>query len=259
MFKLENEIQSWQKKLRKYRAFDEGTIQEMELHLRDSVEELVGLGLSEQAAFEQAVAEFGEVNQVAVEEYSNIQMKTSVRSLLFRAMLNNYFKTTIRSMMKNPLNSFINVFGLAVAIGACMVTYAFIDFDLSTDRFHENSQELFLSTHDGNREGTSERYGDAPAPLAEMLKADFSNIKKVTRVHDGNAVVKYGEQVFHESIRYVDAEFLEMFTFPLKWGVANSLKDVNSIILSEEMAEKYFAEQNPVGECLLYTSDAAAE
>lgn len=245
---LEKSIQAWLKKLQKQRAFDEGMLQEMELHLRDHLDDLIAQGLSEKEAFQTVIQEFGEVNEVAKEEYSIIKRKTSIRSILFRTMLNNYFKTTLRSMMKNPLSSFINVFGLAVAIGACMVTYAFIDFDLGIDRFHENKDELFLSTHYVNREGKEELYGNAPAPLAAMIKNDFSSIENVTRIHNGNAVIKYGDNVFHESVRYVDPSFLDMFTFPLKWGVSSSLSDVNSIILSEEMSEKYFGDENPVGE-----------
>ncbi|MEM0939357.1 MAG: ABC transporter permease [Bacteroidota bacterium] len=248
MFTLETSIQKWLKSLRKQRAFDEGTIQEIEVHLRDHIEDLIAQGTDEKAAFHKAINEFGEVHLIAQEEYSNIKRKTSFRSILFRTMLKNYFKTSLRSMMKNPLSSFINVFGLAVAIGACMVTYAFIDFDLSIDRFHENKDEIFLTTYNVNREGTQERYGNAPAPLGKMLEDDFSVIENVTRIHDGNVVVKYGEQVFHESVRYVDPAFLNMFTFPLKWGLANSLRDVNSIILSEEMSIKYFGNENPIGQ-----------
>ena len=248
MFELENSINKWLKGLRGYKAFEEGTIQEMELHLRDNIEDLVSQGLDEKTAFEKAVHEFGAVNQVAKEEDTNVRVKPTLRTFLFRAMLNNYFKTSMRTMLKNPLNSFINVFGLAVAIGACLVTYAFIDFDLRIDRFHTHTDELFLSTYYVDRAGTTEHYGNSPAPLAEHLRKDFPGIKEITRIHNGNAVVKHGDKVFHESIRYVDPEFLRMFTFPLKWGVPSALKDVNSIILSEEMALKYFDEANPVGE-----------
>ena len=248
MFKLEDAISNWLKSLRKFRAFDEGAIQEIELHIRDNIEDLVSQGMSEEDAFREAKSAFGELSSIATEEYSNIKRKTTFRSILFRTMLNNYFKTTLRSMMKSPLSSFINVFGLATAIGACLVTYAFINFDYSIDRFHENTDKIFLSTYYVDREGTLERYGNSPAPLATLLKNDLPSIEKITRVHDGSAVIKYGDNVFHEDIRYVDPSFLEMFTFPLKWGVASSLNDVNSIILSEEMAEKYFNEENPVGE-----------
>jgi len=166
-------------------------------------------------------------------------------------MFRNYFKTSFRTMIKNPLSSFINVFGLAVAIAICMAVYAFIDNDYSIDRFHENKDEVYLSTFFVDREGSLEQYGKSPAPLATMLKEDFSQIKNVTRIHDQFAVVKYKDHVFNESIRYTDAEFLEMMTFPLKWGLSESLADVNSIILSENTSIKYFGDENPVGETLL--------
>ncbi len=162
-------------------------------------------------------------------------------------MFKNYFKTSYRSMIKHPLSSFINVFGLAVAIGVCMVTYQFMDFDYSIDRFHEYKDEVYLTTFHVNREGTEEQYGMTPIPLGEMLRQDFTNIKNVCRIQDENAVMKAGDNVFHENIRFVDPEFLKMFTFPLKWGSSGSLSDPNSIILSEEMSIKYFGSENPVG------------
>jgi ABC-type antimicrobial peptide transport system permease subunit len=68
-------------------------------------------------------------------------------------------------------------------------------------------------------------------------------------------VVKSEDNVFHERIRYTDPEFLDLFTFPLKWGAAKSLADLNSIILSEKMAVKYFGEKNPVGRRMLVKFD----
>ncbi len=162
-------------------------------------------------------------------------------------MFKNYFKTSLRSLRKSPLTSFINVFGLAVGIGACMIVYAFIAFDLSTDRFHEFKDQVYLTTFSVDREGTEEVYGTSPAPLGAMLREDFTSIEQVCRIQDGNVVMKFEDNVFHERVRFVDTEFLEMFTFPLKWGAASSLADVNSIILSEEMSIKYFGHENPVG------------
>ncbi|MEQ8240384.1 MAG: FtsX-like permease family protein, partial [Cyclobacteriaceae bacterium] len=51
-------------------------------------------------------------------------------------------------------------------------------------------------------------------------------------------------------IHHVDPAFLEVFTFPLKWGLSNSLKSNSSIILSEKMSQKYFGDENPVGQTL---------
>lgn len=163
-------------------------------------------------------------------------------------MLKNYFKVSVRGLMKNPLSSFINVFGLAVAIGICLVVYAFLEMDYSIDQFHQNKNEVYLTTFYANREGETQQYGTSPRPLADMLRQDFDHIKKVCRVDDYPAVVKRDDNVFHENIRYVDPEFLDMFTFPLKQGAARALRDKSSIILSADMATKYFGETNPLGQ-----------
>lgn len=170
-------------------------------------------------------------------------------------MFKNYFKTSIRSLMKSPMSSFINVFGLAAAIGVCVFTYAFAQWILKIDQFHENKNEVYLTTFFSDRDGTQQQNGKTPRPLGKMLKEDFANIKRVCRVDDRNAVMKYENKVFHERVRYADAEFLDMFTFPLKWGVSSTLSDLNSIILSEEMSVKYFGEENPVGQKILMKFD----
>ncbi len=166
------------------------------------------------------------------------------------SMFQNYFKVSFRGLKKNPVNSLINVFGLAVAIGLAIFGYSFARWTYSTDQFHENKHSVYLTTFYANRDGVNQQYGTTPRPLAELLQHDFAQIKKTCRVEDRPVVMKYNDHVFHERVRYVDPEFLEMFTFPLKWGTAGSLHDVNSIILSEEMSVKYFGEENPIGESL---------
>jgi putative ABC transport system permease protein len=167
------------------------------------------------------------------------------------AMFKNYFKTSFRNLIKNPLSSFINVFGLSVAIGICLVVFAFMEYDYSIDQFHGNKKEVYLATFFSDRDGVTQQYGRAPRPLGEVLKQEFPQVKKMCRIEDRNVVLKQEDNVFHETVRYVDPEFLEMFTFPLKWGTTKSLNDLNSIILSEEMSIKYFGEDNPVGRDML--------
>jgi len=171
------------------------------------------------------------------------------------SMFKNYFKASLRGLMKTPLNSFINIFGLSMAIGICIFGYAFAHWTFSTDQFHKNKNEVFLATFLANRDGTLQQYGKTPRPLGKMLNVDFTHIKKVCRVEDRNVVLKYEDKVFRERVRVTDPEFLDMFTFPLKWGIAGSLADVNSIILSEEMSIKYFGEENPIGRSILVKFD----
>jgi putative ABC transport system permease protein len=170
-------------------------------------------------------------------------------------MLQNYFKVSIRGLLKNPLNSTINIFGLAVAIGISLVVYAFMKFDYSTDQFHANVNNVYLVTCLGEVDGTQQQYGKTPRPLGELMATDFAQIEKMCRVEDGRVIIKYQDQVFHEQLRYVDPEFLEIFTFPMKWGTAQSLVDLNSIVLSEDMAKKYFGDENPIGQDMLVKFD----
>ena len=170
-----------------------------------------------------------------------------INSLNQYDMLRNYFKVSVRGLMKNPLSSFINVFGLSVAVGICLVVYAFLKFDRSIDQFHENKNEVYLSTFFANHDGVTHQYGTSPRPLGELLKSDFPAITNMCRIDDASAVVKYGDNAFHEHVRFVDPTFLSMFTFPLKWGSPKSLNDLNSIILSEDASIKYFGDENPIG------------
>lgn len=166
-------------------------------------------------------------------------------------MLKNYFKTSMRSMMRNPLSSFINVFGISVAIGICLIVYAFIDQDIGIDQFHKNKHEVFLATAYANQEGELLQYGQTPAPLGVMLSQDFPQVRSSCRVLDVNTVVKFEDKVFHERIRLTDPTFLDMLTFPMQWGSQSTLNDPNSIILSDDMSVKYFGDLNPVGRDLL--------
>jgi len=170
-------------------------------------------------------------------------------------MLKNYFKTSLRSLKKTPMTSLINIVGLAMAIGFCLFVYSFTQWTYRTDQFHKNKNEVYLVTFLADRDGNQQQHGQTPRPLGDMLREDFAHIKKVCRVEDHEVVLKYGDNVFYERVRYTDPEFLEMFTFPLKWGTSGSLDDLNSIILSEDMSVKYFGEANPVGLDILLKFD----
>lgn len=162
-------------------------------------------------------------------------------------MLTNYFKTSFRSLVRHPLTAFINVFGLAVAIGICLLVYTFMAYDQRIDQFHEHKAAICLATLNASRDGVIQQYGITPRPLAEAIRDDLSQVKAICRIDESSVVLRYKETVFHERVRYADASFLTMFTFPLKWGSPASLADLNSIILSEDMSIKYFGEDNPVG------------
>jgi putative ABC transport system permease protein len=175
---------------------------------------------------------------------------SNIRGINRLDMLQNYFRVSLRGLMRTPLNSFINLFGLSMAIGICIMGYGFAQWTYRTDQFHEHKDEVYLVTFSTDRDD-KEQYGRTPRPLGEMLHEDFTHIKKVCRVEDRNLIIKHNGDVFQEKIRFTDPSFLEMLTFPLKWGSASSLSDLNGIILSESASERFFGDLNPVGQTLL--------
>lgn len=167
-------------------------------------------------------------------------------------MLKSYLKTTLRTIRRSPLASFINIFGLAMALGVAIMVYAFVDMEYTTDQFHENKSEIYMATSILNRSGQETEYGIVPAPYAEILMNDFPQIQRVVRMEEKGGVLKNGASVFNENFTFVDPGFLDMFTFPLKWGNKSALNDPNKIILSENTAIKYFGDQNPLGEPMTF-------
>lgn len=162
-------------------------------------------------------------------------------------MFKSYLKLAYRNLFKNKLYAFINIFGLAVAIGCTMVVFTFVDDQYGRDSFHENGENIFLVGNIIDRNGNQQLWGDAPLPLGAAMEADFPQIKRVARVRERGGAFRYGDKVFNEGVWFVDPAFLDMFTFPLKEGEKEVLRDPAAIIISEEMATKYFGEESPIG------------
>lgn len=167
-------------------------------------------------------------------------------------MLRNYFHVAWRSIIKNPLASFINIFGLAMAIGCGMVAYVFVEWNLDMNQFHEKKDRVFLATMMQNQGGDSQtqQFGGSPLPLSTVLEQDFPQVVGAASLVGQNVTVRYGDNVFNEFIWFSDEDYLNMMTFPLKWGTKEALRSNDQVILSEEMSIKYFGQHNPIGEII---------
>jgi ABC-type antimicrobial peptide transport system permease subunit len=92
-----------------------------------------------------------------------------------------------------------------------------------------------------------------PAPLVPAMISEFPEIQKASRFFpSGRTIVKYKDQIFYESgIRFVDADFLSIFTFKMLAGEKESaLSRANSVVMTEDSATKYFGDENPIGKTL---------
>ena len=165
-------------------------------------------------------------------------------------MIKNYFKLGFRNLAKNRLSSSINILGLALAVGCCMVVFQFFDWSMHMDTFHHKLNNLFVVERISEKDGNEQLWGNSPSPMGPMLKNDFQQIKNITRVNYKAVVIKDGDNVFKESVTFVDDAFYKMFDFPLKWGNAQHFTDPDGIVLTERLSEKLFGKKNPVGKNL---------
>ncbi len=165
-------------------------------------------------------------------------------------MLKNFLRTAARNLLKNPLSSFINVFGLALAIGVCMVAYAYLSMEFGMEEQHAKRDKVFMLLSEVDRDGEADWYGISPAPIGPKLRADFPQIANTTRIRDRGVVVKRDANVFQESVRMVDPSYLHMFDFDMTAGSRESLQQINSVVLNQRMAEKYFGKNNAMGETI---------
>ncbi len=166
-------------------------------------------------------------------------------------MIRNYLKIALRNIIKHKLHSLINILGLAIAIACCLLLVLFILHELSYDSFHKNGDRIFRVNSSFLRENSTQIQAKTPAPLATALKEEFPEVEYAARFLFPEYTVKYQDNIFTEKTTFTDPDFLKMFSFNLLMGNPDEvLKDKNTIILSENIARKYFGNNNPIGKHL---------
>ena len=168
-------------------------------------------------------------------------------------MIKNYLKLGFRNLVKNRLSSSINILGLALAVGCCMVVFTYFDWSMHMDGFHRKINNLFVIERLSSQNGNDQLWGDSPAPMGPMLKSAFPQIKDAVRLSNTGVIIKRGDNVFNQHVTFADNNFYKMFDFPVKWGNKQDFTDQDGIILTEELADKLFGKENPTGKTISAT------
>lgn len=168
-------------------------------------------------------------------------------------MFSNYFITALRNAGRDKLFSLINIIGLATGFAASLLIFLFISHEIGFDSWVEDSERIFRV------EGTFHPLGRDPVPantvsgpVRAALEANFpSEIESATRIFQTQQSVLRKGEAFQETINFVDEDFFRIFSFGFLQGdVAGALRDSRSLVVTAEMAKKYFGERQPIGEVL---------
>lgn len=177
-------------------------------------------------------------------------------------MWKNYFQVAIRNLGRNKLYSAITILSLAVGLGCVSLILQYLSHELSYDRFHEGSENIYrIAWEDENPQTRT------PHPMAQALVQDFPEVESAVSMTSlwGFGLTKEtfsfhnleNDARFDESNGLaVDTTFFQVFSFPLlKGDPQDVLKHTDGILLSESMAKKYFGEANPIGKQLAVNDD----
>jgi len=168
-------------------------------------------------------------------------------------MLKYNLVTSFRSIKRNLSFSLINISGLSIGLTLVLILLAWLQFEFSFDRFHENADRIFRVVVEFERDKSSDNFACTPAPLGEALKRDIPEVIEYVRFGSwGRVLVNYENEQFWEDIELADPSIFKIFSFKLLTGnPETALNNPGSIILSETKARKYFGSRNPMGQILL--------
>jgi len=247
MFDLGKAIKQWRKNLIKNEAMEDGYIEEMESHLRDVIEDKVRRGISKEKAFWMSIYEIGHADQIGVEYH-----KTDTRHPRFMPELFwNYFKVAIRRIKREKGYALVNIAGLAIGMACTILIFLWVQHQRSFDRFHENADQICRVYY------TNEAFEGAaiylPGPLTEYLKDNYPEITGATNYKHWKRKVAVGDKSFLSTGSYVDPSFFAMFTLPfIKGNPQIALNNPNSIVITEDLANKFFSDDDPLGKTISY-------
>ncbi|MEO5891887.1 MAG: ABC transporter permease [Ferruginibacter sp.] len=166
-------------------------------------------------------------------------------------MLKNYFKIAWRNLFKHKVLSVINIAGLALGMAGAVLLIMNIQYEASVDQFHAKKDHIYKVYNKLVVNGRMEAWNVTSASMAPALKKDYPEIKEAIRVAGTGKLLSYGDKKLDVGGNYVDPAFLGMFSFPLVKGSAEtSLKDIHSIVITEELAKKIFGDEDPMNKII---------
>ncbi|MFB0518213.1 MAG: ABC transporter permease [Acidobacteriota bacterium] len=166
-------------------------------------------------------------------------------------MLKNYLKIAFRIIKRHKGYSFTNIAGLAIGMACTILILLWVQYELSFDRFHEDAGQIYR---------VSARYEEPddfgiylPGPLAAHLKEEYPEIIDSTSYKPWRRKLAVEDKSFFSRGSYVDPSFFKIFTFPLVKGDPETVfSDPYSIVITEDLAERFFGHEDPVGKTITY-------
>lgn len=168
-------------------------------------------------------------------------------------MIEHFFKLSFRNILKNKINTGINITSLALGVTILLLITMYTVNELNVDCFNSKADRIYKITY-GNSSLT-------PGPLNKYLKDQFPEIEQTTHIETNqlsvfSPVIQYKNQSFEiEKYYSADPGFFKIFDFEVVQGdLKSAMESPFSIILTESEASRIFNNKNPIGETVIWKS-----
>jgi len=167
-------------------------------------------------------------------------------------MWRNYVTVGVRALVKNKTYAFINIFGLAIGLAACLMLLLYVRYETSYDQWLPNSENTYqYQSHYRDRQTGEEMHLQMTSYIAgQRLKADFPQIDRaVYALASAPVVLRNGEALSTDKVLLVDNLFFDVLQFPFVQGDPRSaLAQANSVVLTQSEARRIFGREDVVGQ-----------
>ena len=168
-------------------------------------------------------------------------------------MFKNYLKITLRNIKRYRGYSIINISGLTIGITCCILILLWVIDECSYDRYHDNSGNIYRLVNIETDIINNMKSVVTPIPLAPVIKAEIPEIQFTSRIlRAGKMLISRNDIYFYEEKGIMaDPDFFEIFTFPfIRGDKKTALTNPRSIVITEDIADKYFGQEDPIGKTL---------
>lgn len=169
-------------------------------------------------------------------------------------MIKNYFKVAVRNILKHKFFSAINILGLTIGMACCLFLFIYVMDELGYDKFHKDVNNLYRVGLHGKVAGQEIYTTNSSYPVAFAMADEITGVTDVLRLWPRRAgiVFKNEEKSFAEkNVFYADSNFFQFFSFKLLEGdPLTVLKEPNTVVLTQNLAEKYFGKEEALGKLI---------
>jgi putative ABC transport system permease protein len=166
-------------------------------------------------------------------------------------MFRNYLKIAWRNIVGNPMFSAINIIGLSIGLACCIIITLFVRYELSYDKHWENADRTYRVTRDFF--GNNLKLAAVAPPIAPLMREDFPEIEDVVRILSAGGLTLSRDdlRIREDNLVIADANVFEFFNLDFVSGdPATALARPTDIVLSRRAAERYFGNEDPIGQTL---------